>query len=108
MNNNENKINELCNIIMRQTNYTMDECKEKLKLHNYDIIKVINEYMGIEKKNIQKKKTTNQMIYSEFRYFLDDACNKYRIKKEYTEKLNRYREIMLKNNVVDNSNIKII
>lgn len=96
MNNiNQKKIDKLCDIIMRQTNYNKKKSEDKLLLHNYNIINVINEYMGIENKKIEKKTTTNQMIYSEFRNFLDDACNRYRLKKEYNERLN---------NIVDYSN----
>ena len=98
------KIDELCDIIMRQTNYNKKECEDKLLLHNYNIINVINEYMGIESKTIQKKTSTNQMMYGEFRSFLDNACNRYRFKKEYIERINKNRELFLKNNIVDYSN----
>ena len=105
-----NKLNELCNIVMRQTNYTKDECIEKLKLYNYNIILVINEYMGIKKKSVQKKTTTNQMIYSEFRNFLDNASNTYRYKKEYMSKLAEKREKFLNNSniILDNSNSNLV
>jgi hypothetical protein len=109
MNNDNDKIDNLCNIIMRQTNYTKEECITKLKLHNNNIINIISEYIGIEKKNTKKNTTTNQMIYNEFRTFLDDASNKYRYKKEFINTINENKEKFLNNsnNIVDNSNIII-
>jgi hypothetical protein len=74
-------IDDLTDMVMRQTNYTYDESLEKIKYHNFDIVKVINEYLGVMSKP-KKNSSTNQMMYSEFRKFLDDASEKHRIKKE--------------------------
>ena len=41
------KIAEMCDIISRQTEYTMDQIKDKLIEYNYEHIDVIKEYIGI-------------------------------------------------------------
>lgn len=62
-------------LIVSQTNYTNDEAKAKLEIHNDDIVKVIEEYLNIEK-TIPKQTTTNQKIYSEIRNFMDSSSKK--------------------------------
>tara|TARA_B100000401_G_scaffold417938_1_gene341379 strand:- start:383 stop:742 length:360 start_codon:yes stop_codon:yes gene_type:complete len=88
---------ELCGIIMRQTDYSKEQTMEKLKKHNNNVIAVIREYMNPPEKKVIKK-TTNQQIFTEIRNLMDDACNNYRIKKEMNEiknkKIQRFRFIM--------------
>jgi NACalpha-BTF3-like transcription factor len=49
---NNNEIQEKVEMILRQTDYTEDEAKNKLKEFNYDHIQVVKSYLGIpEKKN---------------------------------------------------------
>ncbi len=64
------------NMIMSQTTYTKEEAKEKLKLFNYDYIKVIKDFMNIPEKKVQVK-TVNQEIYKQIRHTLDDSMRKY-------------------------------
>ncbi len=64
------------NMIMSQTTYTKEEAKEKLKLFNYDYIKVIKDFMNIPEKKVQVK-TVNQEIYKQIRYTLDESMRKY-------------------------------
>jgi len=45
---------EIIDIVCRQTTYTEDESREKLRLHNHDPIKVIHEYMSFQKKKRTK------------------------------------------------------
>ena len=71
-----NKIKELCEIVMRQTNYTNDKALEELKIHNLNVKNVLRSYLNIPEQSIPKK-STNQEIYSEFRKFLDEASMKY-------------------------------
>ena len=61
-----NNLNEDYKILMRQTTYTEDECKEKLLTKPLD--ECIKEYLGITKKE-EKKGTTNQNIFKTIREF---------------------------------------
>ncbi len=63
-------------MVMSQTTYTKEEAKEKLKLFNYDYIKVIKDFMNIPEKKVQVK-TVNQEIYKQIRYTLDESMRKY-------------------------------
>ena len=67
--------------IMSQTNYTEEIAREKLKIFNYDFMRVLKDYMGIpEKKEISKIKSVNQEIYKQIRYNLDQTMKEYREK----------------------------
>lgn len=62
-------LEEKVKIVMRQTDYTEEQAREKLTKFEYDEIRCIRDYMGIaEKKALpQKPKSLNQQIYSEIR-----------------------------------------
>jgi hypothetical protein len=67
--------------IMGQTNYTEEIAREKLKLFNYDFMRVLKDYMGIpEKKETIKIKSVNQEIYKQIRHNLDQTMKEYREK----------------------------
>lgn len=53
-------------ILMRQTNYTKEECTEMLK--TYSLEECIIQYLQIKKKE-EPKKTTNQAIFKTIRDF---------------------------------------
>jgi hypothetical protein len=53
-------------ILMRQTNYTKEECTELLK--TYSLEECIIQYLQIKKKE-EPKKTTNQAIFKTIRDF---------------------------------------
>ena len=78
-NDNINDNNYLIEIIVRQTTMTEKEANEKLKEHKFDYIKVIEEFMGIDKKIPIKPKhlSVNQQIYKEIRNVMDDAAFNY-------------------------------
>ena len=71
------KINEHVQIIMRQTDYTEEISKEKLKEFNYDHIAVIKSYLGVTEKKAQPIKSVNQEIYKQLRYRLDGNMRNY-------------------------------
>jgi len=85
------EIKKYCEVIMRQTDYDEDTAMTKLKEHDLNVSNIIREYMGI---NINKtndvNKSTNQMIYNEFRKFLDEASNKYYKQREIEEQKQRF------------------
>jgi len=59
-------VNEDYKILMRQTNYTEEEAKEKLLTKTLD--ECIKEYLGIVNKE-EVKGTTNQNIFKVIREF---------------------------------------
>ena len=67
----ELQLEEFCQIIIRQTTYTIEEAREKLEEFNYDYIKVIKQFMGIPEKKEAKIKSINQEIYKQMRQKLN-------------------------------------
>jgi hypothetical protein len=83
------QIDEKVQIIMRQTDYTEEIAKEKLKEFNYDHIAVIKSYLGVTDKKAQPVKSVNQEIYKQLRYRLDSNMRNYqeRVEKGEARKL---------------------
>lgn len=83
------QIEERVQKIMRQTDYTEEMAREKLKLFNYDEILVIKSYLGISDKKAQPIKSVNQEIYKQLRYRLDSNMRNYqeRVDKGEAKKL---------------------
>lgn len=76
------KEDELVQMVLRQTNYSETEARDKLKEFNNDVILVIKSYFGIaEKKAPEKVKSVNQEIYKQFRLKLDSSMKEYRLAK---------------------------
>jgi hypothetical protein len=76
------KEDELVQMVLRQTNYSETEARNKLKEFNNDAILVIKSYFGIaEKKAPEKVKSVNQEIYKQFRLKLDSSMKEYRDSK---------------------------
>ena len=65
----DENIDEKIKIVLRQTNYTEEEAKEKLAIFYFDEIKCIKDYLGISDKPkvFEKKTSVNQQIYKELR-----------------------------------------
>ena len=78
---------ELIQIVMRQTEYNETEAEDKLKETEYDVMKVMNNYHGITKKEKDYPKTTNQQIYGEIRGLMDAGAKQYRVEQEKAETL---------------------
>lgn len=81
-----NELDERIQKILRQTEYTTNEAKEKLKLFDYNEINVIKDYMGIDMKkpeihNIHST-SLNQQIYKQIRTKLDGSMREYREKNK--------------------------
>jgi len=73
-------------MLMRQTNYSREECIEKLK--NAEITEIIKEYMGISEKKINRnKKSIQQEIYSQIRNQMDTSIKEFN--KKQNEKLEK-------------------
>lgn len=82
---NNNEIQEKVEMILRQTDYSEEDAKNKLKDHNYDHISVIKSYLGITEKKAPPIKTVNQEIYKQIRYRLDSNMREYNLRKERDE-----------------------
>ena len=83
------QIDEKAQIIMRQTDYTEDVAKEKLKMFNYDHLAVIKSYLGVVEKKVEPVKSVNQEIYKQLRHRLDSNMRNYqeRVEKGQAQKL---------------------
>jgi len=122
------------NIILRQTDYTEEEIIQKLKEHNNDPLAIIREYMvtpssapapaqaQAQARAAQAQataapstspaqaqapaKSVNQQIYGEIRSLMDTAAKTYQLKKEYEERMTLYREqaIRARNNAAAANN----
>ena len=67
-----NNLEDKIQIILRQTNYSENEVREKLEANNFDHIKVIQLYFGITEKKVLPIKSINQEIYKQFRVKLNN------------------------------------
>ena len=81
----------LIEMIMRQTTYTYDESREKLKQYNNDYMKVLKEYFGIKEKKIDNL-TINQGIFKEIRGMMDTAGKRFRNNQEMQKRAQNYYE----------------
>jgi len=73
-------------IIMRQTNYSREECIDKLQTKNMNDI--IKEYLGISLQSSEKrKKSLQQEIYYQIRNQLDSSVKEFN--KKQNEKLEK-------------------
>jgi hypothetical protein len=78
----DHAFDNLCKLIVRQTDYDIVIAKEKLIEHDLNTLLVIKEWMGINIKSENIKKSTNQMVFDEFRTFLTEASLKFKDKQE--------------------------
>ena len=79
------KIEEQIQIILRQTDYSEEDAREKLKQHNYDHLKVIKSFLGVTEKKALPPKSVNQEIYRQLRYKLDSNMRDYHNRVEKGE-----------------------
>ena len=85
---------EIIKLIMRQTDYTKEQCEEKLLEWNNNYLNVIKEYINPDfYKKQQKKKvynSRNQGIMTEIRGFMDNINKEYYRKKEAGERYKKF------------------
>jgi hypothetical protein len=108
-------IENLRSLVMRQTNYDEESAIKKIIEHDLDVMKVIREYMNVSNTSKTKSKSTNQLMYGEFRKFLDDASRSHYRQKELEEMRQRYIQKIMSNKSdnslcsnIDNSNNVIL
>jgi hypothetical protein len=99
---NEAQINCYLQIVKGQTDMSEEEILVSLKEHNYDIVKVVREYIKSGKTtqpaefdsvNSAALQSVNQMRFTEIRNFMDKAAESFRRNQE----MNRiYQQVMEK------------
>jgi hypothetical protein len=72
-------------MILRQTDYSREIAREKLKEYNNDHIKVIKTFLGITEKKAPQIKSVNQEIYRQLRGKLDSNLREYHTRVEKGE-----------------------
>jgi hypothetical protein len=61
---------KLSNVLMRQTNYNKEESIAKLRDNNYNVKKIILDYMKIDISTVAPKNTTSQQRFKDIRNLL--------------------------------------
>lgn len=79
------QIDEKIQKVMRQTDYSEDVAREKLKEHNFDEIATIKAYLGITEKKALPVKSVNQEIYKQLRNKLNANMRDYQSRVEKGE-----------------------
>jgi hypothetical protein len=80
-------MDEQIDMIMRQTNYSREECIEKLN-NNNNANDIIKEYLGISlQPSSTRKKSLQQEIYYQIRTQLDSSVKEFN--KKQNEKLEK-------------------
>ena len=84
-------LNELIQIVCRQTELTEEEAKDRLEKEQYNYMKVLNDYFGIKdtsnNKNRMSTLSTNQQIYGEIRNLMDSGARSFRKEQETAQQL---------------------
>ena len=81
-------LNELIQIVCRQTELTEEEAKDRLEKEQYNYMKVLNDYFGIKDTSKNKNRmSTNQQIYGEIRNLMDSGARSFRKEQETAQQL---------------------
>ena len=78
-------IDDKVEVILRQTDYTNEQAREKLKEHNFDEIAAIRAYFGITEKKEAPIISVNQAIYKQLRHKLNANMRDYHIRVDKGE-----------------------
>jgi hypothetical protein len=79
------QIDEKIQKVMRQTDYSENVAREKLKEYNFDEIATIKAYLGITEKKALPVKSVNQEIYRQLRSRLNSNMKDYQSRVEKGE-----------------------
>ena len=79
------QIDEKIQKVMRQTDYSENVAREKLKEYNFDEIATIKAYLGITEKKTLPVKSVNQEIYKQLRSRLNSNMKDYQSRVEKGE-----------------------
>lgn len=90
---------ELCEVVMRQTDYDLEKAKEKVRDFKGDIVAIVREYMEPPPKpDVYANRSPNQIILTEIRTMMDDAASKYRYKKDLEER----KKLLIERMMIEN------
>ena len=82
------QLNEVIQIVCRQTELTEEEAKDRLEKEQYNYMKVLNDYFGIKDTSKNKNRiSTNQQIYGEIRNLMDSGARSFRKDQETAQRL---------------------
>ena len=83
-------------LIISQTNYDEATAKKKLEEWEGNYMNVIKEYLNPKFQEKQKsvKKSTNEMMMAEIRYFMDNASKQYEQRKVIKTKKEEYLKLV--------------
>ena len=79
------QIDEKIQKVLRQTDYSENVAREKLKEYNFDEIATIKAYLGITEKKALPVKSLNQEIYKQLRTKLNSNMKDYQERVEKGE-----------------------
>ena len=79
------QIDEKIQKVLRQTDYSENVAREKLKEYNFDEIATIKAYLGITEKKALPVKSVNQEIYKQLRTKLNSNMKDYQERVEKGE-----------------------
>ena len=80
---------DMIKFVVMQTNYTEQEAENKLVQNDMNYVKVIKDYLNptkTEKKEQERKRSTNEKMMDEIRNFMDTANRQYIQRKEIKER----------------------
>lgn len=98
---------ELVQVICRQTELTSTEAIKQLEEYNFDCIKVLNNYFGIEPVVKKKNSSTNQKIYGEIRNLMDTGAKHYRMEQEKAEYIQKKQSEMEQSRIIKTNDNKL-
>jgi hypothetical protein len=73
-------------LVTRHTTYNDKEAFELLQKNNWDILKIIRQYMGTKPQEKGEMGTINQTIFKEIRSFMNTVIEGYNERKEQGER----------------------
>ena len=90
--NTRNQLNEIIQIVCRQTELTEEEAIERLEKEQYNHMKVLNDYFGFKEVTPENKSTINQQIYGEIRSLMDTSSRNFRLEQENAQCIQKLKE----------------
>jgi len=89
-----NQLNEIIQIVCRQTELTEEEARERLEKEQYNYMKVLDQYFGFKEVKHENKSSINQQIYGEIRILMDTSSRNFRLEQENTQCIQKLKETM--------------
>jgi hypothetical protein len=87
-----NQLNELIQVVCRQTELTEEEARERLEKEQYNHMKVLNDYFGFKEIKPDNKSSINQQIYGEIRNLMDNSSRNFRMEQENAQRIQNIKE----------------